>query len=346
MAPKAASQASNAAETPVTPINEAAQALETSPPKSKEAAGVMKRSSAFNIDGKRVTRREGWNPRFDFGDIAELASSLLVNGMLNPIRVKRITDPEVMHKDASKPVNFELIDGDRRFSAVELLIKQGKYEQAFPDGIPAIIVDKNQDDKTSYIQTFVANETKSFLPLEEAIAYKRMKDEFKMTIKQICAATGRKQVHVMEILNLADAAPELKEAVAAGKVGKTDAKRIATVAKGNKAKQAELAAAAAAAGKDKGAKRNVKRQIEQANVQKAKARGKTLKIRALSDLELSDIGAKMAEHLMSLLEAQDIAIDADLVGMFRKDPMLVVAYTTGALDALKVAAGATNNLKL
>lgn len=351
MAPKAADKASNAAptETAVTPINQAAKDLETATtPVRKEAPGVTKRTSGYSLDARTIMRREGWNNRFDFGDIEGLAASMLVNGMLTPLRVKRLATP-VQVNGPMGFYYFELIDGDRRLTAVELLIKQGKYAQAFPDGVPAIIVDKNQDDKTSLIQMFEANRYKSLLPLEEAAAYSRMRTEYKMTLKQICEATGRKQVHVSEMLNLLTATPELQEAVASGAVGKTDAKKIATVAKNNPEAQRQLTQQAKTANsttKGKGGKNAVKDAIRKTHQTEAAKRGKKLKIRALSDAQLSDIGSKMAEHLMGLLEAMDIPVDSDLVGMIRKDPKLTMAYTTGALDALKVAAGGDNNLKL
>ena len=326
MAPKAAPEASNAA-----PI-----ATETKA-QSKEAPGVVKRTSAYMIDPRTITRRAGWNPRFDFGEIDQLATSIKANGMLNPIRVKRLNKPT----DAGHV--FELIDGDRRLTACEALLK--KDPAVFPDGVPAIIVDKGQDDVTSLIQMFEANSGKAFLPMEEAVAYQRMRDAG-MTLKQICAAVGRKQVHVTETMNLLKADAALQEAAEKGEVSKTDAKKIATVAKGNKAKQRELTQQAKAAGKDKTKRRVLKATIEKTHREEAAKRGKKLKIRALSDSQLSDIGSSMAEHLLTLLEAQDIAVESDLVAMIRKDPMLVIAYTTGALEALKVAAGGDNNLKL
>lgn len=332
MAPKAAPQASNAAQT-----TDSAQA----PATSKEAPGVVKRTSAYMVDPTKITRRPGWNNRFDFGDIERLAGSIAANGMLTPIRVKRLAQPT---EDGHL---FELIDGDRRLTAVEVLLK--KDAAALPGGVPAIIVDKNQEDKVSLIQMFEANAYKALLPMEEAAAFQRMRNEYKMTLKEICAATGRKQVHVSEMLNLLTATPELQEAVKSGEVGKTDAKKIATVAKNNPEAQRKLTEQVKAANKSskgKGGKAEVKAAIAKTHRAEAAKRGKKLKIRALSDQELSKIGSTMADHLMALLEAQDIAIDTDLVDMIRKDPKMVIAYTTGALDALKVAAGGDNNLKL
>lgn len=320
------------------------QATQPAITKNSNPAGVLKRTNAYFLDPKTVTRREGWNPRFDFGEVEILAAQIkgvldhdaASGGLLNPIRVKRITQVE------GQPYLFELIDGDRRLTAIETLLKKGVD---FPVGIPAVIVDKAQDDITSLTQMFLANEGKKFLPMEEASAYQRMRDAG-MTIKDICHAVGRKQVHVVEILNLLKADDSVKEAATAGSIGKTMAKKIATVAKGDAEVQKALVEKAKAAGADKTKRKELVKAVETAHRATAAKKGKTLKIRALSDSELSDIGSKMAQHLAAMLEDMDIGVDEDLVSMIKADPKLVMAYTTGALDALKVAAGGINNLYL
>jgi ParB/RepB/Spo0J family partition protein len=306
------------------------------PAASSNPAGVLKRGNSYSIDPTKIVRREGFNPRFDFGEIDELAQSIKANGLLNAIRVKRLVKPD----EAGNL--FELIDGDRRLTAIEKLIKKG---HDFPEGIPAIIVDKAQDDVTSLIQMFEANSGKTFLPLEEAAAYKRMQDAG-MTIAAICKAVGRKQVHVTEILNILKADDSLKDAAADGSIGKTMVKQIAKVAKGDKAKQKELVAQAKAAGTDKTKRRALLKEVDKTRVATAAKKGKVLKIRALSDHELSEIGAAMAQELIKALGAADLAADADLRTWVGKDKELVAAYTFGALEALKVAAGGINNLAL
>lgn len=317
-----------------------------SAPSRKEAPGVTKRSSSYFIDPKTVTRREGWNPRFDFGEIEDLAASLVENGMLNPIRVKRLAEP----KDGKV---FELIDGDRRFTAVESLMKDGELSR-FPtlaDGIPAHIVGKDQDDKTSFIQMFVANEGKDFLPLEEAVAYKRMHDSveeggFGMTIHEICKAVGRKQMHVVNTLALAVADSELRDAVASGEVGRTVAKEIASTARGDTEKQKELTKLAKQAGKgDKAAKATLKRGIQQTKQAKAAKRGKTLKMRALDDAGLSALGEAQQKHVLKLLKQAGKPEDFDLRTFVEKDDKMALAAAFGALEALKAAAGMKTNLK-
>jgi ParB/RepB/Spo0J family partition protein len=294
------------------------------------APGIALRTSAYRAIVSSITRREGWNPRFDFGEIEELAKSIKVNGLLNPLRVKRIAG--AAKTDA---LQFELIDGDRRLTALEQLVKAGVE---FPEGVPVIIVDKAQDDLTSLFQMFEANTGKNFLPLEEAAAYQRMRDAG-LTIKQICERVSRKQVHVVATLALITADADVQDAVKDGTVNSTTAKKIAQHARGDKAKQKELVAQAKQVGKDKTKKAALDKEIDATRRAKAAKTGKVLKMRALSDVELSKIGEELALSMASKLRDASKTLDFDLRTWVSQDDALALAFTFGALEALKAAAG-------
>jgi ParB-like chromosome segregation protein Spo0J len=307
----------------------------------REAPGITKRNNAYFGDPKVICRRQGFNPRFDFGDIERLAGQIKnkkekdpqSGGLLFPLSVKRLAkdDPR-----KAQGFEFELIDGDRRLTATELLMKKG---EVFPVGLPIIIVDKDQTELEDLDHMFIANEGKAFLPLEEAVAYQRMRDAGR-TVKQICEAVGRKAMHVTAILALQNADDSLKEAVRDGKVSKDMAKNIATNARHDKTKQAELTKEAVAAGKDKTKRRLVTRKIEEAKQEKAERKGHRIpKMRSLSDEELSVIGESVSSVLMKYMEAAEIPVDANLHEWVHKDPELAVAFAFGALQALKAAAG-------
>lgn len=313
--------------------------------KTSNPAGIVKRSNAYFADPKAITRRPGFNPRFDFGEIEELAKSIKANGLLQPLRVKRM--PASVLDDGKGPTGaevkcFELIDGDRRLTAIELLLKKG---HEFPDGVPVIVVDAKQDDITSLIQMFEANTGKNFLPLEEAAAYKTMRDAG-MTIKQICDAVSRKHVHVVATLALLDADDEVKDAVKSGSVTGTTAKQIAVAARGDKAKQKELITQAKAAKTDKSKKAELEKNIQATREKKAKAKGQTIKMRALSDAELSAIGKQLAETMVIKLQNAAKPLDFDVRAWIAKDDQLALAFTFGALEALKAAAGMIVNLDI
>lgn len=222
--------------------------------------GVIKRTNAYFIDPKAITRREGFNPRFDFGDIQALATSIQANGLLNAIRVKRISD----HPEGKL---FELIDGDRRLTAIELLLKSG---HDFAEGVPAILVDKAIEDVEALIQMFEANSGKAFLPLEEAAAYQRMRDAG-LTIKQICSRVGRAHVHVTSTLALLNTDASVQEALEKKQITGTLAKQIAVKAKGDKVKQQEMVAKAKSG---KAGKKAVKEEAERIQRRPSKS-GKT-----------------------------------------------------------------------
>lgn len=298
------------------------------------AAGIASRSTSYTAHPSNITRREGFNPRFDFGEIAELAKSIKANGVLNPLRVKRI--PE---RDGK---NFELIDGDRRLTALELLMEQGEQ---FADGVPIILVDKDQDDVTSLVQMFEANTGKAFLPLEKAAAFKRLRDAG-LTIKEICARVGVSDVDVIDTLKLLEADDSLREAVQSGKVGVTAAKQIAHAAKGDKAKQKELTAAAAAAGTDKAKRRAFQESVRKVHEQRAAAKGKSLKVRVLDAHQLGELGARVAKMLEAKWGIIGTATHEERLDIVKKDDALVAAFTLGALEALKAAAGMKVDLDL
>lgn len=297
------------------------------------SAGVIKQTNpAKQIDPAKITRRYGWNPRFDFGEIEVLATSLRANGMLNAIRVKRLGVP------TDSGHIFELIDGDRRLAAVELILK--KNADAFPDGIPAILVDRSQDDVTSLIQMFESNTGKAFLPIEEAHAFSRMRDSG-MTIRQIELKTGRSDNAIVGALALLEADSTLVDAVANGSIKKGLGKSIAVNARGDLARQKELTAAALAAGTDKKKQQAVKTAVDDSRRAKAEKRGLKLKIRALSDSDLSALGNDLAETLARSLQGLGLNLDTDLKGWVQGDESgeLEAAYLFGALEGLKAAAG-------
>lgn len=308
--------------------------------KSKLGSGLLARNSLYGVDPRRITRIEGWNPRFDFGEIAELAKSIKANGILNPIRVKRIP------AGTSTDFDFVLLDGDRRFTAVELLLKEG---HEFPEGVPAVVVDKNQDDITSLVQMFEANTGKPFLPIEEAAAYKRLVDAG-LSVAEVAQRIGKDATHIREMMVLLEADKSVQDAVTSGAIGKTVAKRIANEVKGDKKKQAELVAAATAAAKSgKGGNKKVEAELDtarRARQQDRAKKGKAVKMRALSDAELSAIGSKLSQHMVDKMTEAGKPLDFDVREWIAKDDNLALAFTYGALEALKAAAGMVVELNI
>ena len=252
---------------------------------SNNAPGITKKTTSYYIDPKVITPRDGWNPRFSFGEVEELAKSIKANGLIFPLHVKRVG------------AGFELIDGDRRLTAIEMLLEQG---HEFPEGVPAQIKDKNTSDLENLILMFESNSGKPFLPLEAAAAYKRMRDAG-MTLKQISERVGRKPANITDTLRLLTTDVDVQDALKKGKINTTAAMAIA---KTDKTKQKDLVEKVAATGKGKGKRATLLKELDKVRVNRRASTPK--KAVALDVASLKKIEADLTEALVVMAKGAGI----------------------------------------
>jgi hypothetical protein len=310
---------------------------------AKAASFFVTRGASYMIDPTKIMRQDGWNSRFDFGELKLLADSIQheletnpdSGGLVNDIRVERLAKPTEDGK------LFRLIDGDRRLSAIESLIKKGV---TFPKGIPAKIEDAptkaNTEAQTrdQLVRMYVANTGLQFNPMEEAIHFDKLK-QTGMTIKEVAAATGRHVSGVTRASFLLKADKRLRDAVEAKQIGATAAIDIQSAARGDPELLTQLIDEALAA-KTKTAKKAVTAKVKQAKVKVAKKEGRKLKMRALSNEQLSQLGAKMSELLMADMKALGLAEDTKLTDWLAAcEADVKLGYSFGVLQGLKAAAG-------
>jgi ParB family chromosome partitioning protein len=292
-----------------------------------EPKGITKRSNAFFVDPKAIERREGWNPRFDFGDIHELKKSIKANGVLVPLRLKRAGEGR-----------FILVDGDRRFTAIQELMKE---KHQFKDGVPAILLPQDSTDVENLIQMFEANTGKPFLPLEEAAAFQKLRDAG-LTVKQISDRVGRSHVHIEQGLSLLHADDSVKEAVKTGKVSATLGKKIATKVKGNAAAQK---AAVAKATSGKAGKEEVTREMEKIRRRKPSAKeAASPKLVPPTKATLDTLETKLMAQITPLLKSNHLqnTSAAERVEAIKSDIDKVdqeLAYLQGVLLGIQFARG-------
>jgi ParB family chromosome partitioning protein len=251
---------------------------------SSYGPGIITRTNSYHIDPTTIDRRVGWNPRFDFGEIEELAQSIKQNGLLQPLRVKRVGD------------RFELIDGDRRLTAVEHLMKKGLE---FPQGVLAIIESKSATDLDNMILMFESNSGKPFLPLEAAKAYKMLMDAEGLTCKQVAHRLGRSEAHVKFTVALMDADIEVTDALEKGEINSVVARTIAKTK--DKAKQRELVSKVKSAGKGRKEQQAVRKEVE-AGVRKRTPIKNEPALKSAQDALkfLESIERLLAEHIKQL----------------------------------------------
>jgi len=137
----------------------------------------------------------GDNPRKSFDRIDELADSIAVSGILQPLLVRR---------DAMKPGYYKLIAGERRLQAAHRVQGFENPEvRARIEALPCIIRDENDQD--AFADSLAENVARNDLTRAEIMdAYRRLRDEYGWGVRAIARRTGRSVGDVSELLNLGD----------------------------------------------------------------------------------------------------------------------------------------------
>ena len=143
-------------------------------------------------------RPSSLQPRVDFDNqsMEELTQSIKEKGIIQPILVRRSGD------------HFELIAGERRFRAANLLnLKE----------IPAIV--KDVEDRDSLEIALIENiQRESLNPIEEAHAYQYLIEKFKVTHEKISEVLGKARVSVTNILRLLNLPAEIQGEIKKGRI--------------------------------------------------------------------------------------------------------------------------------
>ncbi|MBD2760656.1 ParB/RepB/Spo0J family partition protein [Yimella sp. cx-573] len=144
------------------------------------------------------------NPRqprsvFDEDDLAELTHSIREIGVLQPIVVRALPEPE-------GTVTHELIMGERRLRA---------SKAAGKESVPAIVRSTTDDDMLR--DALLENLHRSQLnALEEAAAYQQLLDDFACTHDELASRIGRSRPQISNTIRLLKLPPLVARRVAAG----------------------------------------------------------------------------------------------------------------------------------
>ena len=133
-------------------------------------------------------KRGEYQPRREFPKDAleELAASIRARGIMQPLVVRPI---------ASAPANgpqYEIIAGERRWRAALM---------ADLDTVPAII--RALDDETALALSLIENiQRQDLSAIDEAIALRRLMDEFGLTQQQTADAVGKSRAQIANLVRL------------------------------------------------------------------------------------------------------------------------------------------------
>ncbi len=153
------------------------------------------------------------NPRqprqiFDEESLAELAASIRVVGLLQPVVVRRAATDR-----------YEIVMGERRWRACQL---------AELSAIPAIVRDTADDDmlRDALIENLHRQQLNA---LEEAAAYQQLLDDFAATHEDLARRIGRSRPHITNTIRLLNLPPGVQRRVAAGVLSAGHARALLAV---------------------------------------------------------------------------------------------------------------------
>ena len=137
-------------------------------------------------------------PRLNMDDarLEELAASIKSNGIIQPILVRRTGN------------TYRIIAGERRWRAAQ---------RAGLQRVPVVVRDIAEGDQQLLELALIENLQREGLnPIDEALAYQRLADDFSLTQEQIAAAVGKDRSSVANFQRLLKLPEEVRADLASG----------------------------------------------------------------------------------------------------------------------------------
>lgn len=158
----------------------------------------------------RAIRTNPFQPRQHFPEeeIRELAESIKVQGLLQPVLLRKKTQ------------GYELISGERRFRALRLLGN---------DTIPAIVKDRVTDTEMLEIALVENLQRENLNEIEKARAYQRLLVECGLSHEDLAGRVGKSRSAVTNALRLLNLEEEIQELVRQGALSAGHARALAGI---------------------------------------------------------------------------------------------------------------------
>lgn len=136
-----------------------------------------------------------FQPRSNFEPkpLEELRDSILKNGLIQPITVRRIDNG-----------SYQLISGERRLK----VFKEIGYRE-----IPAYIIEVDSNEMMLAMALIENLQREKLNPIEEAYAYKRLMEECSLTQEMIATRVGKDRTTIANVIRLLKLPPEVREAL-------------------------------------------------------------------------------------------------------------------------------------
>ncbi len=146
---------------------------------------------------------------FNEEELIELTNSIKEHGVLQPLIVTEKRDG-----------TYELIAGERRLRA---------SRRAGLATVPALVRTTTEHEKLEL--AIIENVQRVDLsPIDEAFSYKRLYDEFGLTMDQVATRVGKSRPHVSNMIRLLDLPEEAMDALGQGKITMGKARALLSLA--------------------------------------------------------------------------------------------------------------------
>jgi ParB family chromosome partitioning protein len=146
---------------------------------------------------------------FDEAQLGELAASIAVHGVLQPIIVRELADG-----------GYQLIAGERRARAAKLAGLQT---------VPAVVRDAAGDESSLELALIENLQREDLNAIETATAYRELIDRFGMTHEAVARQVGKSRVAVSNALRLLDLAGETQAAILDGRISEGHGRALSAI---------------------------------------------------------------------------------------------------------------------
>jgi ParB family chromosome partitioning protein len=169
-------------------------------------------ASTTEVDIDRLVPNR-FQPRAQMDDarLDDLARSITANGVIQPIVVRRDGD------------RFHIIAGERRWRAAQ---KAGLMR------VPVVVRNVADGQERSLLEmALVENiQRENLNPIDEALAYRRLSDEFRLTQEEIASAVGKDRASIANFQRLLRLPAEVQANVASGTLSMGHARALLALA--------------------------------------------------------------------------------------------------------------------
>ena len=167
------------------------------------------KSSTNKIDISKIyPNKKQPRKNFEEKEIAELSESIKNQGLIQPIVVRETSGGM-----------YEIIAGERRWRAAQI---------AGLDSIPSLV--RVISDEAAIAMSLIENIQREDLnPIEEALALKRLQDEFKLTQQEVANAVGRSRTAVTNLMRLVGLHADVQKMLQTGLLEMGHARAILTL---------------------------------------------------------------------------------------------------------------------